>query len=54
MGGCLVTRECARLAFVRFGRSTTTTDLLAEVPLAFSNVVIAAVIEDGDPELSNL
>lgn len=37
-GACTLTRECNHLAFQKYGRSTTTTDMIAEVGAAFSKL----------------
>nr|CAB3246484.1 ATP-dependent (S)-NAD(P)H-hydrate dehydratase [Phallusia mammillata] len=34
-GACMLTKKCASLAFVKYGRSTTTTDLIAEIHTVF-------------------
>ncbi|RWS15148.1 ATP-dependent (S)-NAD(P)H-hydrate dehydratase-like protein [Dinothrombium tinctorium] len=35
LGACMLTRRCNRLAFAKLGRSTTTTDMIAEIRNAF-------------------
>ena len=35
---CLLTRRCNRLAFERFGRCMTTSDMIKELPYAFANL----------------
>ncbi|XP_031194897.1 ATP-dependent (S)-NAD(P)H-hydrate dehydratase isoform X3 [Mastomys coucha] len=37
-GACTLTRECNHQAFQKYGRSTTTTDMIAEVGTAFSRL----------------
>uniref|UniRef100_A0A8C6GTG4 ATP-dependent (S)-NAD(P)H-hydrate dehydratase n=1 Tax=Mus spicilegus TaxID=10103 RepID=A0A8C6GTG4_MUSSI len=37
-GACTLTRECNRQAFQKYGRSTTTTDMITEVGTAFSRL----------------
>ncbi|KAL1773154.1 ATP-dependent (S)-NAD(P)H-hydrate dehydratase isoform X1 [Sigmodon hispidus] len=37
-GACTLTRECNHQAFQKYGRSTTTTDMIAEVGTAFSKL----------------
>uniref|UniRef100_A0A8C3W5C5 ATP-dependent (S)-NAD(P)H-hydrate dehydratase n=1 Tax=Catagonus wagneri TaxID=51154 RepID=A0A8C3W5C5_9CETA len=37
-GACALTRQCSRQAFQKHGRSTTTTDMIAEVGPAFSRL----------------
>jgi len=36
LGACMLTRRCSRLAFTKFGRSTTSSDLIGEIKNAFS------------------
>lgn len=38
LAGSMLTRRCARLAFLKHGRSTTTTNLIAEIREAFSTL----------------
>jgi len=38
LGACMLTRRCARLAFAKFGRSTTTSDLIHEIKNSFSSL----------------
>ena len=38
LGSCMLTRRCARLAFAKFGRSTTTSDLIHEIKSSFSSL----------------
>uniref|UniRef100_A0A8C7A0X8 ATP-dependent (S)-NAD(P)H-hydrate dehydratase n=1 Tax=Neovison vison TaxID=452646 RepID=A0A8C7A0X8_NEOVI len=38
MGACSLTRQCSRQAFQKHGRSTTTTDMIAEVGPAFRSL----------------
>ena len=38
LGACMLTRRCARLAFSKFGRTTTTTNLISEIKNAFSSL----------------
>lgn len=37
-GACTLTRECNHQAFQKYGRSTTTTDMIAEIGTAFSRL----------------
>lgn len=37
-GACSLTRQCSHQAFQKHGRSTTTTDMVAEVGPAFSRL----------------
>jgi ATP-dependent NAD(P)H-hydrate dehydratase len=38
LGACMLTRRCARLAFQKYARSTTTSDMIAEIKNAFSSL----------------
>jgi len=38
LGACMLTRRCARLAFQKYARSTTTSDLIVEIRNAFSSL----------------
>lgn len=38
LGACMLTRRCARLAFAKFSRSTTTTELISEIKNAFTGL----------------
>jgi len=35
---CVLTRQCAYRAFTKFGRSTTTSDLINEIHLSFTSI----------------
>ncbi|ELK14890.1 Carbohydrate kinase domain-containing protein [Pteropus alecto] len=37
-GACSLTRQCSHQAFQKHGRSTTTTDMISEVGLAFNTL----------------
>ena len=34
-GACVLTKQCAKEAFLKHGRSTTTTDLISEISAVF-------------------
>jgi ATP-dependent NAD(P)H-hydrate dehydratase len=38
LGACMLTRRCARLAFQKYARSTTTSDMIAEIKNAFTSL----------------
>jgi ATP-dependent NAD(P)H-hydrate dehydratase len=38
LGACMLTRRCARLAFQKYSRSTTTSDIIKEIKNAFSSL----------------
>lgn len=38
LGACLLTKKCARLAFIVNGRSMTTSDMITQISLAFKSI----------------
>lgn len=46
--GCLLTRECSRLAFSKHGRSTTTSDLIGEIYPAMTELFENAEDDVGE------
>ena len=46
-GACALTRQCARQAFQKHGRATTTTDMITELGPAFSRLFETSAGADG-------
>ncbi|GFS96721.1 ATP-dependent [Nephila pilipes] len=43
LGACMLTRRCNNFAFKKFQRSTITTDMIAEIHIAFSSLFVKTI-----------